>query len=55
MEQLSDAELQRAAVEEQEASQKLIAHIRLRGGEELIEQARRELTGDDEEDDEERE
>jgi hypothetical protein len=48
MEQMSDAELQQAALEEQEVSQKLIAHIRLRGGAELIEAAARELTGEDE-------
>jgi hypothetical protein len=50
MEQLSDAELQQAALEEQEASQKLLMHIRLKGGEELIEAAQRELVGDEPED-----
>ena len=52
MEQLSDADLQAAALQEQEASQKLIEHIRLRGGAQLIEQAQREVLGsEDEEDD----
>ena len=36
---------------EQEASQKLIEHIRLRGGAQLIEQAQRELTGEDDDGD----
>ncbi len=52
MAEMSDADLQQAAAAEQEASQKLIEHIRLRGGAQLIEQAQRELTGEDEEDDE---
>ena len=47
MEQLSDADLQAAALQEQEASQKLIEHIRLRGGAQLIEQAQREVLGED--------
>ena len=51
MEQLSDADLQAAALQEQEASQKLIEHIRLRGGAQLIEQAQRELTGEDDDGD----
>jgi hypothetical protein len=53
MEQLPDADLQAAALQEQEASQKLIEHIRLRGGAQLIEQAQREVLGgeSDEDDD----
>jgi hypothetical protein len=52
MEQMTDAELQQAALEEREASMKLIEHIKLRGGEELIEAAQRELTGEVEDEDE---
>jgi hypothetical protein len=48
--ELSDDELQAAALREQEASQKLIEHIRLRGGAQLIEQAQREVLGEDDED-----
>ena len=50
MEQMTDVELQEAALCEQEASAKLIEQVRLRGGAELIEQAQRELTGEDDDD-----
>ena len=54
--ELSDAELQLAAEQERAATLKLIEHVKLRGGAELIEQAQRELVGEDaDEDDEERE
>jgi hypothetical protein len=49
--EFSDAELQAAALTERDQAMLLIEHIRLRGGAQLIEQAERELTaeeGDDE-------
>ena len=53
MTEMTDEQLQQQALAEQEASQKLIEHIRLRGGEELIEQARREVLGNTDDDEEE--
>jgi hypothetical protein len=50
MAEMTDEQLQAAAIEEQEASQKVIEHIRLIGGEALIEQAQREVLGEDDED-----
>jgi hypothetical protein len=49
--ELSDDELQAAALAERDQATMLIEHIRLRGGEALLEQARREVLGEDEEDD----
>jgi hypothetical protein len=51
MEQMSDIELQAQVIEEQEAGRKLIEHIKLKGGAELIEQAQRELTGEEPDED----
>ena len=48
--ELSDDELQAAALAERDQATMLIEHIRLRGGAELIEQAQREVLGEDEED-----
>jgi hypothetical protein len=53
MTEMTDEQLQQQALAEQEASQRLIEHIRLRGGEELIEQARREVLGNTDGDEEE--
>jgi hypothetical protein len=50
--ELSDDELQAAALAERDRATMLIEHIRLRGGAELIEQAQREVLGEDEEDNE---
>ena len=49
--ELSDDELQAAALAERDQATMLIEHIRLRGGAQLIEQAQREVLGEDEEDD----
>ena len=49
--ELSDAELQLAAEQERTATLKLIEHVKLRGGAELIEQAQRELVGEDADED----
>jgi hypothetical protein len=50
MEQMSDAELQEAALQEREHANMLIEHVRMRGGAQLIEAAQRELTGEDADD-----
>jgi hypothetical protein len=50
--ELSDDELQAAALAERDQATMLIEHIRLRRGAELIEQAQREVLGEDEEDNE---
>jgi hypothetical protein len=55
MTEMTDEQLQQAALQEQEASQRLIEHIRLRGGAEMIEQARREVLGEGDHDSEEKE
>ena len=49
--ELSDDELQAAALAERDQATMLIEHIRLRGGAELVEAAQREVLGEDEEDD----
>jgi hypothetical protein len=49
--ELSDDELQAAALAERDQASMLIEHIRLRGGAELIEQAQREVLGEDDEED----
>ena len=49
--ELSDDELQAAALAERDQATMLIEHIRLRGGAELIEQAQREVLGEDDEED----
>lgn len=50
MEQLSDLELQQAALQEHQQTTLLLEHVRTIGGEALLEQAQREL-GDDTDDD----
>jgi hypothetical protein len=52
MEQMSDAELQEAALQEREHANALVEHIRLRGGAQLIEAAQRELVDEEDESDE---
>jgi hypothetical protein len=47
MTEMTDEQLQQQALAEQEASQRLIEHIKLRGGAEMIEQARREVLGEE--------
>ena len=49
--ELSDDELQAAALAERDQATMLIEHIRLRGGAQLIEQAQREVLGEDDEED----
>ena len=49
--ELSDDELQAAALAERDQATMLIEHIRLRGGAELDRAAQREVLGEDEEDD----
>jgi hypothetical protein len=49
--ELSDDELEAAALAERDQAAMLIEHIRLRGGAQLIEQAQREVLGEDESDD----
>jgi hypothetical protein len=48
--ELSDDELQAAALAERDQATMLIEHIRLRGGAELIEQAQRDVLGEDDDD-----
>ena len=50
--ELSDDELQAAALAEHDQATMLIEHIRLRGGAQLIEQAQREVLGEEDEEDE---
>ena len=51
MAEMSDDELQQAALREHEQATMMIEHVRTLGGEALLEQARREVLGEDEEDD----
>ena len=51
MTEMSDDELQQAALREHEQATMLIEHVRTLGGEALLEQARREVLGDTEDDD----
>ncbi len=51
MTEMSDDELQQAALREHEQATMLIEHVRTLGGEALLEQARREALGDTADDD----
>jgi hypothetical protein len=48
--EMADDELQAAALQEYKQAALLLEHIRMRGGAEMIEQAQRDVLGEDEDD-----